>query len=94
MITYPLPDGGTTTVKPKDGELFFSKLHGQFYQWDDMMGFWLDTSQWATTYGSTTASSDLSGATMKTAVNPTKICECGKEKHGFFAHSSWCDIKD
>jgi len=23
-----------------------------------------------------------------------KVCECGKEKHGFAKHSSWCDIKD
>lgn len=23
-----------------------------------------------------------------------KVCECGKEKHGFAKHSDWCDIKD
>lgn len=28
-------------------------------------------------------------------VNEDKVlkCECGKEKHGFASHSSWCDIK-
>ena len=22
------------------------------------------------------------------------VCECGKEKHGFASHSSWCQVKD
>ncbi len=21
-------------------------------------------------------------------------CECGKEKHGFAKHSTWCDVKE
>lgn len=24
----------------------------------------------------------------------TKICECGKEKHGFASHSTWCDLHE
>jgi hypothetical protein len=23
-----------------------------------------------------------------------KVCQCGKEKHGFAKHSDWCDIKE
>lgn len=25
---------------------------------------------------------------------PCAICECGKEKHGFASHSTWCLVKD
>jgi len=33
------------------------------------------------------------GSGFEKLTEPDK-CECGKEKHGFAKHSTWCDIKD
>lgn len=33
------------------------------------------------------------GKEMKKVIeksNETKVCECGKDKHGFANHSNWC----
>jgi len=94
MLQYTYPDGSTSSVRPRDGQMFYVHTGGSVtgsFMWDDLLGLWVDTSAGAVPghpYAPSVSGIDWSGAIY----DPPLKCECGKEKHKFANHSSWCDL--
>jgi hypothetical protein len=97
MNRYYYPDGTQGTIKPRDGEIFrlTDRTDGSVSEWQ-YDGY---KEQWCRRpTGPTVISGIISLNDECEIIDPTGIdwsgfqtkCECGSEKCGSTAHSTWC----
>lgn len=82
IIVYINPDGTQRANKPRDGEIFWygsKDYHSdRVWQWEGTQDQWVDVTD------------KLPADSVKIEAKEEAKCECGSEKVGSSAHSSWC----